>query len=257
MIFSVRRYDGTRSEAVAPRGLSALAQVELCEFEVAGLGDLEVGRRAWDHGYVDAGAFEEAGFVGAGEAVGFGFVEGSYEVGVMGALRSLGLDDAFARDGGGDDGAVGCAVDLLDGVDGAYADDGCAMLRDGVDGALDGGGVDERTDGVVDEDDIAGLGLERAECSRDGVLAGFAAGDDADLVGEAVLGELLGDVLGLRGADCQRYRGDVCLVGKGSDAVDEDGDAAEREELLGTDAGYCHTCAETGCRKNCVNDHRL
>ena len=97
-------------------------------------------------------------------------------------LRGLGVDDELAGDGGGDEGTVGGALDLLDGVDGGGGDDGGAVLFDGGDGVVDGGGVDEGADGVVDQDDVlGGSGGEGGEGVGYGVLAGVAAGDDVDL----------------------------------------------------------------------------
>ena len=144
------------------------------------------------------------------------------------------MDDEFARDGGGDEGAVGGALDLLDGVDGGSADDGGAVVLDGVDGAVDGGSVDERTDGVVDEDDVAFVGGgERGEGVGDGVLAGVAAGDDVHAVGQLVLGEKRGDarLVGLAYRDVDA--GDARNSEEGAERVEQDGDAAELDELLG------------------------
>ena len=76
------------------------------------------------------------------------------------------MDDELAGDGGGDEGAVGGALDLLDGVDGGHGDDGGAVLFDGGDGAVDGGGVDERADGVVDEDDVVARWWREARRGR-------------------------------------------------------------------------------------------
>jgi hypothetical protein len=76
-------------------------EVELGDFEVAGLGYFEVAAGAGDYVDGNAGAFEEAGFVGAEELVGGGFGEGAAEKGDAGALRGLGVDDEFAGDGGG------------------------------------------------------------------------------------------------------------------------------------------------------------
>jgi len=169
-------------------------EVELGDFEVAGLGDFEVALVAGDYEDGDAGAFEEGGLVGAGELVGCGFGEGLAHEGDAGALGGLGVDDELAGDGGGDESSVGGALDLLDGVDGGHADDGGTVFFDGFDGFGDGGGVDEGADGVVDEDDVVGRGTgERGEGVGYGVLADVAAGDDVNLAGEAVLGEQLGD----------------------------------------------------------------
>ena len=99
-------------------------------------------------------------------------------------MRRLRLDDALARDGGGDDGAVGRAFDLLDGVDCGQADDGGAVLEDGVDGAVDGGGIDEGARGIVDQHDIvfgaAGLRDELGQRVADGLLADVAALEHVD-----------------------------------------------------------------------------
>jgi hypothetical protein len=119
-------------------------QVELGQGQVAGLGNLQINLRAGDDGNGMAGALDDGGFVGAEEAVGGGLGEGALEQAAAEALRGLGEDDEFAGDGGGDESAVGGALDLLDGVDGGQADDGGAVLDDGVDGAVDGGLVSMR-----------------------------------------------------------------------------------------------------------------
>jgi hypothetical protein len=54
-------------------------EVELGDFEIAGLGHFEVAGVALDYEDGDVGALEEAGFVGAGELVGCGFGEGAAE----------------------------------------------------------------------------------------------------------------------------------------------------------------------------------
>jgi hypothetical protein len=51
---------------------------------------------------------------------------------------------------------------------------------DGVDGAVDGGGVDERADGVVDQDNVVGLGGQGGQGVGDRLLAVVAAFDHAD-----------------------------------------------------------------------------
>src|SRR5271170_2956264 len=123
-------------------------QIKLGKLEVSGLGDLEIGRGAEDDSHLSAGALDKAGFVGSDEFVGGGFGEGAPEQMAAEALGSLRLHDVFARDGRGDDGAVGGALDLLDGVDGGQPDDSCVVLLDRANSALDGGCVDEGTDGV-------------------------------------------------------------------------------------------------------------
>ena len=237
--FGCRRYSSC-SQLVLNRCESVFrqlfAQVELGEFEVAGLGDLEVARGAGDDSDLDAGAFEQAGLVGAGELVGGGLGEARLEQAAACALggwpgRPLAGTVAVS------DGAVRGALDLLDGVDGRKADDGRAVLRDGVDGAVDGLGVDERAGGVVDEDDVVvgttGLGDEVGEGVGDGLLTDVAAFDHMDFAGEAELGDLGADALNLRRAHGDVDGGDARHGEEGAQAVDEYGHAGEREELLG------------------------
>jgi len=161
------------------------------------------------------------------------------------ALGCLREDDIFAGDGGGDECAMGGALDLLDGVHGGEADDGGSELGDSVNGAVDGGSVNERTHGVMDEDDVVILCGESGEGVGDGLLAVIAAFDNADLAGEAVLGDLRLYALDLRLAhgdvDCR----DPLDGRKSAQRVDQDGDAIEREKLLGLRTG--HPCTEA-CR---------
>ncbi len=157
-----------------------MGEVELGQGEVAGLRDLEIGGGAGDDGDRMTGAFDEGCLIGALEAVGGRFGKGSTEQVTTKALRRLREDDVFARDGGGDESAVRGALDLLDGVDGGQADDGCAVLEDGVEGAVDGGRVDERTDGIVDEDEIVRRGGQSGERVGDRLLARISTGDDVD-----------------------------------------------------------------------------
>ena len=98
------------------------------------------------------------------------------------ALGSLRLHDVLAGNGGGDDGSVGGALHLLDGVDGGQADDGGVVLFDGANGAVDGGRVDERTDGIVDQNDVVGVAFDGVERVVYAFLAMVAAFDDVDLV---------------------------------------------------------------------------
>ena len=169
-------------------------EVELGDFEVAGLGDFEVARGAGDDVNRDVGTLEERGFVGSDKLVHGGFGEGLAHKGNTGTLGGLRVDDTFAGNGGGDEGTVRGAFDLLDGVYGGHAYDGGTVFRDHVDDAVDGGGIDQRADGVVDEDDVVGgRGGQGGEGVRDGVLAGVAPGDDVDFAAEVMLGNEFGE----------------------------------------------------------------
>jgi hypothetical protein len=238
--------------------MSLACEVELCDFEVAGLGDFEVAAAAGDDVNGDSGAFEEGGFVGADELVGCGFGEGLAHERDGCALRGLGVNDEFAGDGGGDEGAVGGALDLLDGVDGGEADDGGAVLFDHGDGALDGLGLDHGADGVVDDDDVVGCGGgQGGEGVGDGVLACVAAGDDVDAVVQLVLGDEVGDAVLFGGADGYVDRRNAREGEEGLQGVDEDGQALELEELLrdATVAGG-HAGADSGGGEDDEYGHR-
>lgn len=238
--------------APPPCSLAAAAEIELGQLQVAGLGNLQINLRAVDDGDGMSGTLDDGGLVCAEEAVGGSLSEGALEEAEAETLGSLGEDDEFAGDGGGDERAVGGALDLLDGIDGGQADDGRAELGDGVDGAVDGGRVDQGADGIVDEDQVVGLGGQRGEGVGDGLLAAVSAFDDVDAGGEAGLGGILGDLgldaIDLRSADGDVDGGDARDGGEGAQGMDEDGLAAEREELLGLGAG--HAGSETSSRKN-------
>jgi hypothetical protein len=198
------------------------------------LGDLEVAGAARDDVDGDVGALEERSLVCADELVGGGFGEGLAHEWNESALWRLGVDDELARDGGGDERAVGGTLDLLDGVDGGGGYDGGAVVLDGGYGAFDGVRVNQRADGVVDEDDVVlGGGGQRGEGVGDGVLAGVAAGDDVDAVEELVLGEQGGDALLFGLADCDVNAGDVGDGKEGTEGMEQDGDATELEKLFG------------------------
>ena len=237
-------------------GLSvrALAQVELCEFEVAGLGDFQVDRRARDDRDAMAGALNHGGFVRTHESIGVGLSKCALEQSETEALGRLRVDDELAGDGGGDDGAVGGALHLLDGVHGGHPHDGRAVLDDGVDGAVDGCGVNEGADGIVYQDDVVGLGRKGGEGVGDGFLTMIAAFHDLDPPGKAVFGDLVVDPLHLRLADGYADAGDAGHGGEGAQGVNEDGDAPQREELLGLRTG--HASSQAGRREDSKDLHR-
>jgi len=226
----------------------ALVQVELGQLQVAGLRNLQINLRTVDDGYGNSGALNDGSFIGTYEAVVGSLGKGAFEQGVAEALGCLRQHDVLTRDGGGDEGAVSGALHLLDGVDGGHADDGGSQFSDGVNCAVDGGDVDQRSDGVVDQDDVVRLGGQSGEGVGDRFLAILATFDDLDFAGEAVLGDLRFDALDLRGADGDVDGGDALDCGESAKGVDEDGYAIERKKLLGLRAG--HARAETGCWKN-------
>ena len=129
--------------------------------------------------------------------------------------------------------AVGGPLHLLDGVHGGHADDGRSVLDDRIDGALDGGGVDQRADGVVDQDNIVGLGGQSGQGMGHRFLAMVAALDHADAIGEAELGDLGLDAFDLRLAHGHvdgRYPLDR---GKGAQRMNQDGEPSRMRNCLG------------------------
>lgn len=228
-------------------------EIKLGQFEVARLGNLQINRRAGDDGNGQAGTLDDGGLVGAEEAIRGGFGKGALEEAEAEALGSLGEDDELAGDGRGDEGSVGGSLDLLDGVNGGQADDGRAEFGDGIDGAVDGGRVNEGTDGVVDEDDVVGLGRQGGKSMSDGLLACIAALHDMDAGVEAVLGDLGLDAVDLRLADGDVDGRDARDRGKGTQGMDQDGQPAERKKLLGL--GASHAGSEASGRKNDENLH--
>ena len=81
------------------------------------------------------------------------------------------------------------------------------MADHGIDGAIDQGGFDEGPDGVVDEDDVILLTVERAESVADGILAVVSPFNDDDFLAEIVVGDLLGNAFSLLRADCNNRCG--------------------------------------------------
>lgn len=234
-------------------------QIKLGQFQVAGLGDFEIGGRALDDGDLGSGALDEAGLVGAEKAVGLGFGEGALEQGAAKALRSLRADDVLARNGGGDDGSVGGALDLLDGIDGGEGDDGGAVFFDGANGSLDGGCVDEGAYGVVDEDDVVVVAVDGVEGVGDALLAVVASFDHADLAGKSIFADLRSEALDFGGAHGDDHFGDLGHGGKGAQGVDKDGNAAKLEKLLGGGSGDVaggHSSAQSRRRKNDKDPHK-
>ena len=155
-------------------------KVKLGQLQVAGLRNLQINLRTVHHGYGISRSFNNRGLIGADEAIRGGLGEGLLEQSVAEALGSLRQHYVFARNGGGDEGAVGGSLHLLDGVNGGHADDGCAELSDRVDGAVNGGGVDERAYSVVYQNDVVRLGGKGGEGVRDRLLAIVATLDDRD-----------------------------------------------------------------------------
>ena len=232
-------------------GRRSAGEVELGNFQIAGLGDLEVALRALDDEDRHSGAFEEACFVGAGEFVRCRFGESFAHKRDQGALGCLCMHDQLARDGGDDDGAVGGALDLLDGVDCRCANDGGTVFFDGIDGAGDGGGVDEWADGIVDENDVVvRCGGKRVERIGDRVLPVIAANDDVDSVFHAVLGDQREDAGFFRGPDRDVDRRDARDRKKRLERVLKNGQAPEGEELFGSASCGGHTGADTGGGEN-------
>src|SRR5271157_1787877 len=207
-------------------------QIKLCKLKVSRLGDFEVSRRAEHDSYLSASAFDEAGFVGTDEFVGGRFRECPLKQMAAEALRRLRLHDVFAGNGGGNDGSVGGALNLLDGVYGGQADDGGGVLLDGANGALDGGRVDQGTDGVVNQNDVVRVAFNGVKRIGDALLAVIATLHDVNLAGESVIANLSGDAIHLARAHRNIHGGDLGHVRKCTQRMDENRNASQLEKLL-------------------------
>ena len=208
-------------------------QVELSEFKISGLRDFEVSRGAWNYGDQPTGALDKAGFVGADEFIGCRLSKSSFKQMAAETLGRLRLHDVFARNGRGDDGSVGGALDLLDSVDGGKAHYGSLVFLDSADGALDGSSIDERADGIVHEDDVIRLAVEGVEGVGDALLPGVSTGHNVDFPGKSVIADLGGDTVHFIGAYGYVHCGDPRHLGEGPQRVDEDWHTGQLEELLG------------------------
>src|SRR4029077_17384399 len=98
--------------------LSLMAQVKLGQQHVGRSRDFEVAWRSHDHGDFFPRPLDQRSLIGADEAVGGSLVETTLYNVIAEPLRSLRHYHAFARHGGGDQGAVRSALDLFDGIDG-------------------------------------------------------------------------------------------------------------------------------------------
>jgi hypothetical protein len=234
-----------------------LRQVKLCKIEVVGVGDLQIFVGTHHDRNLKACSFNDRRFVGALEAVRLRFGEGLLEQVQAEALRSLRVNDVFARNGGRNNSAVGGALHLLDGVDGWQADDGSTVLFNPPNSAGDSGWVNQRPDGVVDQDDIVVVALNERERMGDAFLTGVSTLDDLYGRRKAVFGDLGFEAFDLGTADSDEDVSDSRDGGKGAKAVDEDGHAAEAEELFGRPGGVAHSGAEAGCRQDYEYAHSL
>ena len=148
----------------------------------------------------------------------------------------------------GDQGAMGGALNLLDGVNSGQADNGGAEFLNGIDCAVDGGRVDQRAHGVVDENDVVRLGGERIQGIGDRLLAVVATFYNMrrDLRNRTLQP-------GPERARSQAPHGYIdrrhpLHRGKRAQRMDQDGEPREREKLFGLRAG--HARAQPGGGKN-------
>ena len=247
------------------------SQEELRQFEIAWLRDLHITERAGHHCNLKACTFDHARFIGATEAVGFGFSKGPLQQRYAKSLRRLCLHNALAGDGGGDTGAGGGALYLLDGVDGGQAHNGCSMHAHRLYGTGDQPGGNQRADCVMHQDDVVivqrpGLRCRRYQCMEgtgDAVLPGIASLDNAHVGGEAVLVNESCQALALIAADGHVDRRYIRNRGKGAQGVDQNGHAGEFKELLGLSrdlrlgaADRRHARAKPRCGKYHKDSHR-
>src|SRR5213595_1522434 len=103
-------------------------KVELREFHVCRARDLDISRRAHHHCDFISRAFHQRGFIGSEKSIGRCFVECLLDYAVPEALRGLCHHYALTRDCRLNQRTVGCALDLLHGIDGGQARDSCPVF---------------------------------------------------------------------------------------------------------------------------------
>src|ERR1700747_386370 len=130
-------------------------RIEAGQFHVGWLGDFDVAFGAVDDVDIVAETFDETGFVGGAPAVPGGFGESLFQEFGLKDLRSLRENDAFARNGAGDERDVlrqATALNLFYGVHGGNAEDCGAAFAGFFDDARNLLASDEWANGVVDRD---------------------------------------------------------------------------------------------------------
>jgi len=230
--------------------MALLLKIKAGEVHIGGAGDFEIALGAEDDEDVAAEALDEAGFVGGDDTIELGFAEGFAEEGRGEDLRSLGENDAFARDGGSDEGDVfgkAGALDFFYGVNGGDAEDGGAAGFGLGDDAVELGEGDEGANGVVNEDEFDG-GVEMGESVGDGLLASVAAVDDAGGAAEFGAGDGVLEPREIVGARGDNEFGDGGAGGEAAKSEDDEGHAVKLEKLLGLSGG--HAGAEAGGGKD-------
>ena len=195
------------------------------EAEVGGGGDFEVHESGFDDGAGVAQSFDELGVVGDGGAeveagaVGVG-AEDEFAAEDLGGLREV---EVFAVYGfGGEMGVVGA----FDGVGDGCGEERCAMVAGGCENGVDLSGGEAGAGGVVDGDEVAGIGDE-FEGARDGVGAFGAAFDDLDIEeGDAGLVAAF-EELAVFGGDDDEDVADVFAIDEGFGGAEPDCAAVE------------------------------
>jgi len=198
-----------------------------------------------------AETFDETGFIGSADAVFLGASERIFEELGLKDLGSLGEDNAFAGNGGGDKsnifGQAG-ALYFFDCIHRGNAEDSGLAAAGFLDDARDVLDSDEGAHGVVDDDKFRVFRYV-LEGLSDGGLTGDAAFYDTHRLFEVFLANA--DIEAL---DFVRARGDDDLRderarGNAAEAQDDERNAVEFEELLG--GLVAHARAETCSSENC------
>jgi tRNA(Ile)-lysidine synthase len=213
-------------------------QVELGQLQVARPGDLEIKIRARHNSHRKTSALDQRSLVGAHKSVRLRLGKGLLQQPIAKALRRLRQHDELTRNRRGNQRPVRGPLDLLNGVDGRKADNCRTVFDNRIDSPLDCGRIDQRAHRVVNQDNIVRLGGQSSQRVGDGLLTVIPAFNNANPVGKAILGNLGLNALHLGFAHGHIDRRNTRRRSKGAQRMNQDGDAIEREKLLGLRPGH-------------------
>src|SRR5436305_6011839 len=168
----VQLHPVTRSpdDAILQNSMITSACIKLCQLHVRRRGDLNVPCRSHHDGHFVPGSLYERCLVRADETILCRIVKDALQQVIAETLGSLGHHDSLARNSRGDDRAIGCALNLFDGVNRREPGYCRAMFARGFDDVLDYLCVDEWPDRVMYQHDVSGGTFDRCQSVCQGLL---------------------------------------------------------------------------------------
>jgi hypothetical protein len=214
-----------RKALIAAFSLTALVQVELRQFQIAGLRDLQINRRTVNHGDGKSGTLDHRGLIRSHKSIRRGVGHGFLKYAESKPLGRLSLDNKLARNRRCDDCTMRGALNLLDGVRCRQSHNGRPVRHNSIDGAVDRRRIDQRSHRIVYQDDVVRIGVNGIERMDDGLLAGISALDNMDATGKTVFCDLRLHPLRLCFADGNINRRDALNRRKSAQRMNQDRDA--------------------------------